>query len=323
MSKDTANVKDSNDINNENAKQPQRPPLQTVTDNDDVSPAMTAPKEENDANVTGKKRGFNEIEANPSSLAPANKKARQSVEGNIYEIVKILDVRDSMRRENDKEFLVQWKSYPLYQATWHHRDNFTDETIVEQYLLLPACEKKKRRTAWRRSWKAFSTHYCESNASHATKSTQTTTKDEESDSEDIEIMHPVCPTCPGADQHWVRVKDSWDELQAATAFTLIKHPKNIACLMAFISNLVLFLRDHTHCQQELSGIKSNLRTLYQYFVDILHTYESDDEDDVDECEFEEPRSEDSQLAGSQTDGELTDKTEAAEADDDFDPSNDI
>ena len=327
MSKDTANTKDLDDVENANTVKPQRPPLQTV--NDDALETIKIKEEKNVASVSGKKRPFKEIEGNAASTGCMNKKAKQSFDGRIYEIQRILHVRESYRRSDEDEYLVQWEGYPMYEASWHHRDNFTDPTVVDEFMALSKREKRKRLQSWKRSLKAFSATQHISKPSYASKATQTTTKDEESDSDDLEILHPPRSACPGTEQHWEKVKDTLDELHAETSFILVSNATCIHSLLAFITNVALFVRNHKYCEQELNEIKSNLKKVYMYLEETSQIYAStqlpatEDEIDADECESDEARSQDSRPAGTQTDEEITDKEDVQDMEVEYDPLDDM
>ena len=83
--------------------------------------------------------------------AEALKKIEQKDFTNMYGVEEILDKRKSTRRENAFEYLLNWKDFALYRASWHHANNLNNKSLIEQYDRLPKKDKMERRKRYEKA----------------------------------------------------------------------------------------------------------------------------------------------------------------------------
>ena len=68
----------------------------------------------------------------------------------VFCIKRILGVRRSRTKSDEREFLIQWTDCPIYAATWHH-ENLIDPNAIKEFELLSIKEKQRMYRSWRRS----------------------------------------------------------------------------------------------------------------------------------------------------------------------------
>jgi len=297
--------------------------------------------------IIPKKRCHKELQDESKEIP--TKKRRKSSGGKMYEVERILGDRESLRRKGEIEYLIQWKDYPIYDSSWHHKENFENTSIIQQYEALPKKEKKRRYTSWINSYRRYVENKRRTNVTplRAERGVQTL-KDDESESDDVEISHP---RCTGDEDHWKKVKDVFDVLNASTQFATVINRSVIKDFMCFITNTLLYLRSHKCCDQELDDMKSKLNALSSYLEEISSIYNDkispvrietaavvghvdmemindlqppnteQEEISDDYCLIHEVGSQDLSPA-SQTDVKINDKQDACDSDQDYDIKND-
>ena len=317
--------------------EPRRPPLMTIDENAIVDDKDTGSETAvNGANTLPKGVAFNFDE--DDCMEPPLKKAKQSFDGNKYIVEKIVGERSSLRRENDIEYLVWWHSWPLYNSTWHHKENFKPATIAE-WNALSVAKKKQRYRNFQRSWDNANRRR---NQNVSDKATQTGL--ENGDEKEYS-------RCRGPEYHWEEVKDIIQTINGQTNFALSQNRWIIKSILTLIIKSALFINPHKYCQKEQEIMKQGCHKLYQHLMEqfgILSQtqmaqqviIDSDDNSDVIVVEkgdyrrgsdadsdgislgAESDRSSDSRSAGQETDGEVTDYEEVIDDTDDYDPTED-
>ena len=310
--------------------EPLRPPLQLINAQNQENVADESGKQKNSSKIIPAKRHLEQTEEKEVTDNNNPKRVRWSEGGRDYVYETILDSRPSERRENDTEYLIKWQGWPMYDASWHHSDNFGNpDEAIKSFTELSKKEKKKRKKAFKESWRR------RMRAKVTDQSTQTNSKEEaeeadkadEAVSSDSDIQFLIT-TCPDEQVHWPRLVCCLDNFNESSQYALNKNDEAVKMFIGLLTNIILYVNEHQSCTAEIKKIKKKLTDVFVYLrqkgqersqlCDALPDEESSASDDEDLVS--EERSVD-EIAGTQSQGEITDKEDLDE-DDDYDPTMD-